>query len=93
MNKKNALNPLADTSNKELLDNLCKWIDDNLDSNIGLAELVVQSKLNHKNLQYLFEKYKQTTPMTYVRKLRDARNKKASYLDKMRITPIFLDKD
>ena len=56
MNKKDALNPLADTSNKELLDNLCKWIDDNLDSNIGLAELVVQSKLNHKNLQHLFEK-------------------------------------
>jgi len=48
MNKKDALNPLADTSNKELLDNLCKWIDDNLDSNIGLAELVVQSKLDHK---------------------------------------------
>ena len=35
MNKKDALNPLADTSNKELLDNLCKWIDDNLDSNIN----------------------------------------------------------
>jgi len=32
MNKKDALNPLADTSNKELLDNLCKWIDDNLDT-------------------------------------------------------------
>jgi hypothetical protein len=42
MNKKDALNPLADTSNKELLDNLCKWIDDNLDSNIGLAARVVE---------------------------------------------------
>ena len=45
-----------------------------------------------RDLQYLFEKYKQTTPMTYIRKLRGA-NKKPIVLDKMRITPIFISKD
>ena len=86
------LNLLAETINKELLDDLCIYINSNINSHIGLAELVAQSKLSNKDLQYLFEKFKHTTPMTYIRKLRED-NKKATYLDKTRITPIFIDRD
>ena len=92
MKNKVIFNPLADSSNIELLDELCIWIANNLNNEIGLAELVAQSKLSNRDLQYLFEKYKQTTPMTYIRKLRGA-NKKPIVLDKMRITPIFISKD
>jgi transcriptional regulator GlxA family with amidase domain len=93
MEKKVIFNPLADTSNIKLLDELCVWIASNLDSDIGWEQLIAQSKLNHKDLQNLFEKYKQTTPMTYVRKLRQASNKKPIVLDKMRINPIFITKE
>ena len=92
MEDKPTFNPLAESKNKELLDELCIWIVSNLNNDIGLAELVAQSKLSNKDLQYLFEKFKHTTPMTYIRKLRED-NKKATYLDKTRITPIFIDRD
>ena len=92
MEYKPTLNSLADTINKELLDDLCIYIKSNINSRIGWAELIARSTLNHKDLQYCFEKYMQTTPMTYIRKLRED-NKKATYLDKTRITPIFIDWD
>lgn len=93
MKYKPTFDPLADTRNIKLLDELCVWITSNLDSDIGWEQLIAQSKLNHKDLQYLFEKYKQTTPMTYLRKLRQASNKKHIVLDKMRINPIFITKE
>jgi hypothetical protein len=33
------------------------------------------SKLNHKELQFLFEKYLQTSPMTYIRKQKEQSKK------------------
>jgi AraC-like DNA-binding protein len=47
----------------------------NIDSNIGWKELSAISKLTHTELQFLFDKYKQTTPMTYIRKQKE-QNKK-----------------
>jgi AraC-like DNA-binding protein len=61
-------NPLADADNEKLLAELCLWIEKNIDSNIGWEELSSISKLTHTELQFLFDKYKQTTPMTYIRK-------------------------
>jgi AraC-like DNA-binding protein len=83
MEKKEAFNPFAEDINKQLLDALCIWIGSNLDSNIGWTELVAQSNLSHTQLQYLFTRHKQTTPMTYIRKLRED-SKKTVYTEKIK---------
>ena len=93
MSKKSKLNQLAEADNKRLLEELCLWLEKNIDSTLGMQELIDKTNLSSTDIQYLFERYKQTTPMTYIRLLREDLVKKASYLDKMRITPIFLDKD
>jgi len=75
MLKVDKLNRLGDVENLKLLDELCLWIDKNLDSSISINDLVEQTKLSNKDLQYLFEKYKQTTPMTYIRMKRESHKK------------------
>jgi len=85
--KKNKFNPFADADNKKYLDELCVWIGENLDATLGLNELIAKTNLSSTDLQYLFEKYKQTTPMTHIRRTRE-RNKKY-LISKERITPIF----
>ena len=87
MFKKNKLNPFAETDNKKYLDELCVWISQNLDAHLGLNELIVKTNLSSTDLQYLFEKYKQTTPMTYIRRTRES-NKKY-LISKERIAPIY----
>jgi len=98
MLKVDKLNRLGDVENLKLLDELCLWIDKNLDSSISINDLVEQTKLSNKDLQYLFEKYKQTTPMTYIRKQREItrinlENKNKYLITKERITPIFWGKE
>jgi transcriptional regulator GlxA family with amidase domain len=67
-------NRLADIDNIKLIDELCLWIDNNLDTVLGLNELVKKSDLTNTDIQYLFEKYKHTTPMTYIRRMREKRD-------------------
>ena len=87
------LNQLAEADNKRLLEELCLWLEKNIDSTLGMQELIEKTNLSSTDIQFLFERYKQTTPMTYIRVLREDSVKKAMYLDKMRITPIFIEKD
>jgi len=75
--RKNKFNRLAEVENVKLLDDLCFWIDTNIDTKFGIKELVEKTNLSILDLQYLFEKYKQTTPMTYIRHKRDIFNKVA----------------
>ena len=81
MENKVVFNPFAETNNKHLLDELCIYIGNNTHNNIGWSELVAQSKLSHTQLQYLFQKHLQTTPMTYIRKQREE-SKKIAYTDR-----------
>ena len=93
MSKKSKLNPLAENDNIRLLNDLCVWIEKNIDTTLGMQELIDKTNLSSTDIQFLFERYKQTTPMTYIRVLREDSVKKASYLDKNRITPIFIKRD
>ena len=68
-------NPLAEADNQKLLDELCIWIEKNIEKNIGWKELTTASGLTHSELQFVFGKYKQTTPMTYIRKQREDNKK------------------
>ncbi len=83
MENKVTFNPYADTRNKQLLDELCIYISNNKHNKIGWTELVAQSKLSHTQLQFLFYKHLQTTPMTYIRKQREESNKVA-YADRVK---------
>jgi transcriptional regulator GlxA family with amidase domain len=77
IHRKGKFNRLAEVENVKLLDDLCFWIDTNIDTKFGLKELVEKTNLCNSDLQYLFEKYKQTTPMTYIRHKRNIFNKVA----------------
>jgi transcriptional regulator GlxA family with amidase domain len=55
---------------------LTTWIQANLNEQIGWAELMSQSGLDHQTLQALFFKYKSTTPMTWIRLQRQASQEK-----------------
>ena len=83
------VNPVAEADNQKLLAELCSWIEKNIETNIGWKELSTASGLTHSDLQFLFDKYKQTTPMTYIRKQReDSKKVKPNFL----ATPNFLAK-
>jgi len=84
------LNNLVDEDNKKLLSEVCAWIEKNIDTNIGWEALCLESELSHKELQFLFEKYLQTTPMMYIRKQREEIKKQ---IPKFTITQDFLSKE
>ena len=72
---------LAEADNQKKLDELCIWIEKNIETNIGWKELTTASELTNSELQFLFGKYKQTTPMTYIRKQReDSKKVKLNFL-------------
>ena len=57
--------------NKEQFDELCAWIDEHIQEQIGWSELMHESGFDHLSIQSSFAKYKATTPMTYIRKRRE----------------------
>lgn len=86
MENTNGVNQFVESPNKALLDELCLWINNNLNNEISWAELVSESKLTHSELQFLFSKHLKTTPMTYIRRRREE-SKKASYFEKIMSDP------
>lgn len=83
-------NGFSDEDNQILLVEICAWIDKNIETNIGWGVLSEASELNHKELQILFERYLQTSPMTYIRKRKEeGKNQLPSFT----ITPKCLSKN
>jgi len=87
MTTSEGFNPFNEPINKQLLDELCIYICNNLDRNIGWTELVAQSKLSHTQLQFLFQKHYQTTPMTYIRRQREDKQK-LTYADRVKYSSL-----
>ena len=48
------LNQLAEEDNKKLLEDLCTWIEANLEVTLGLETLVEYTNLSSTDIQYLF---------------------------------------
>jgi transcriptional regulator GlxA family with amidase domain len=90
--KNTSFEPNDDAGNRLLLEELCLWIKNNSDTFITWVELTSQSKLGMEELNYLFEKYMQTTPMGYVRQLQ-TEVKKTNLFDIHRVTPVFWGKE
>jgi len=62
---------------KKQFDELCVWIDAHLGEPIGWQQLMEQSRLDFQSLQTLFFYYKNTTPMTWIRRRRMLANSKS----------------
>ena len=56
---------------KDQFEQLCAWIDEHIQEQIGWSELIHESGFDHLSIQSSFAKYKSTTPMTYIRKRRE----------------------
>lgn len=65
------LPPLTDLKHK--FDDLCAWIDVQIDTPLGWQELMQHSGLDHQTINALFFKYASTTPMTWIRRRRESR--------------------
>lgn len=76
MSKSITTNPLLLTFNIEKLEALCEWIETNSDSTIGWDDLTKHSGFTHKELIDIFQLYKKTKPMSYIKRVRE--NKKTS---------------
>lgn len=62
----NLLNPI----NHKKIDDLCKSISENCDGRLGWEQLTKLSGFTHKELIALFQLYKQTTPMAFIKNAR-----------------------
>jgi len=56
---------------QDQFEQLCTWIDEHIQEQIGWSELMRESGFDHLSIQSSFAKYKATTPMTYIRKRRE----------------------
>ena len=78
--------PNKQLSDKELLDALCLWINDNVNQSISWNDLTKQSNLSHSELIKLFKNIN-STPMTYVRNAKEKemiRKSKETEMQKIR---------
>ena len=53
------------------IDALCSWIEQNHAQDIGWEDLTRQSGFTHKELIALFQAHKKTTPMWFIRQVRE----------------------
>jgi len=58
--------------NYKSIDDLCLWIDAHIDQQINWIDLINASGLDHLTLQSEFSKQKLMTPMTWIRKRKEA---------------------
>jgi transcriptional regulator GlxA family with amidase domain len=61
------------TEQKQAFDALCAWIEAHLDEPIGWQEMMRESGLDFQTINVLFYRHRSTTPMTWIRRLREAR--------------------
>lgn len=84
----NALNP----KNQELIDRLCLAIAENCDKTLGWEQLTKLSGLSHKDLIVLFQLYKQTTPMAFIKHARHLKKINAAGTNQPMLFPKFIHK-
>lgn len=68
--KRSSLTP---AEQKQALDSLCTWIETHLDEPLGWQQMMGESGLDFQTINLLFYRHKSTTPMTWIRRLREAR--------------------
>ena len=64
--------PLS-ASNAKRLEELCAWITENFDQTLGWTQLTNKSGFSKDQLVELFQLYKQVTPISFIRHVREQR--------------------
>ena len=82
----NLLNPI----NQKKIDDLCQSISENCDSPLGWEQLTKLSGFTHKELIALFQLYKQTTPMAFIKHARLLRKIDSPVFPQNQLFPKFI---
>ena len=83
----NLLNPI----NQKKIDDLCQSISENCDSPLGWEQLTKLSGFSHRELIGLFQIYKQTTPMAFIKNARQLKKIEASNFPQNQLFPKLLN--
>lgn len=66
---------------KQKAEELCVWVNANLDKSIELKDLVEASELSHFEILRIFSIYFRTTPMQWIRQQRELQGKGKNYFE------------
>ena len=84
----NLLNPI----NQKKIDDLCQSISENCEGPLGWEQLTKLSGFTHKELIALFQLYKQTTPMAFIKHARLLRKIDSPVFPQNQLFPKLLNK-
>ena len=83
---------LHNSVNQLKIDELCKTIIENCDTTLGWEHLTKLSGFSHRELIGLFQIYKQTTPMAFIKNARLLKKIEASNFPQNQLFPKLLNK-
>ena len=81
---------LISAVNQQKIDELCKSIRENCESHLGWEQLTKQSGFSHTELIALFQLYKQTTPMAYIKSAKQTKKNHSSVNSQSQPLPDFI---
>ena len=83
---------LHNSVNQLKIDELCKTIVENCDTTLGWEHLTKLSGFSHTELTGLFQIYKQTTPMAFIKNARQLKKIETSNFPQNQLFPKLLNK-
>jgi AraC-like DNA-binding protein len=75
---------------QQRIDELCKFICENCDAQLGWEQLSQKSGFTHKELIALFQHYKQTTPMAFIKSARQLKKSNSPTFPQIQMFPRFI---
>ena len=84
------LNQLLSPINQKKIDDLCQSISEKCDDRLGWEQLTQLSGFTHKELIALFQLYKQTTPMAFIKSARQLRRIESTIFPQDQLFPKFI---
>jgi transcriptional regulator GlxA family with amidase domain len=81
---------LMNAVNQQKIEELCKTINENCDKPMGWEQLTKLSGFTHKELIGLFQIYKQTTPMTFIKSARKLKKAQEPVYPQNQLFPKFI---
>jgi transcriptional regulator GlxA family with amidase domain len=76
--------------NQKKIEDLCQLISEKCDGRLGWEQLTKLSGFTHKELIALFQLYKQTTPMAFIKNARQLRKSESPIFPQDQLFPKFL---
>jgi transcriptional regulator GlxA family with amidase domain len=83
---------LHNSVNQMKIDELCKTITENCETPLGWEHLTKLSGFTHRDLIGLFQNYKQTTPMAFIKNARQLKKIETSNFPQNQLFPKLLNK-